>query len=374
MKRSILTAAKLATVLAAPVLALSACKPPAQPTPDSTPAVTEPAATPTPPAESTPPSPPALDSTPTQAEIPSTFQPIQLPEVVATVNGQNITKEQLQEIFNAALQGAGATVDSLSPQQQLQGYTQLLNDLITDKLVAEASTSEKVSDAEVDAEIDKIKSQFPNPSLFDEELKLSGLTVEKMKENISTMLQQQRWMQTQVKPSDITDAAVQSFYDSNPAEFEQPETVEASHILFLVEPDAPADTVQAKQDAASKAAERASKGEDFNTLAKELSEEPGADQSGGELGYFSKDRMVPEFANAAFSQQVGDIGQPVRSEFGWHVIKVTDKKSAGPVPFDDVKDQIRAFLLSNEQREAVQKILQNLKDSAKIETFLPSQG
>ncbi len=374
MKRSILTAAKLATVLAAPVLALSACKPPAQPTPDSTPAGTEPTATPSTPAESAPPAAPTLDSAPTQAEIPSTLQPIQLPEVVATVNGQNITKEQLQEIFNAALQGAGASVDSLSPQQQLQGYTQLLNDLITDKLVAEASSSEKVSDADVDAEIDKIKSQFPNPSLFDEELKLSGLTMEKMKENISTMLQQQRWMQSQIKSPDVTDAAVQSFYDSNPAEFEQPETVEASHILFLVEPDATADTVKAKQDAASKAAERASKGEDFNTLAKELSEEPGADQSGGELGYFSKDRMVPEFANAAFSQQVGDIGQPVRSEFGWHVIKVTDKKAAGAVPFDDVKDQIRAFLLSTEQREAVQKILQNLKDSAKIETFLPSQG
>jgi parvulin-like peptidyl-prolyl isomerase len=374
MKRSILTAAKLATVLAAPVLALSACKPPAQPTPDSTPAGTEPTATPSTPAESAPPAAPTLDSAPTQAEIPSTLQPIQLPEVVATVNGQNITKEQLQEIFNAALQGAGASVDSLSPQQQLQGYTQLLNDLITDKLVAEASSSEKVSDADVDAEIDKIKSQFPNPSLFDEELKLSGLTMEKMKENISTMLQQQRWMQSQIKSPDITDAAVQSFYDSNPAEFEQPETVEASHILFLVEPDATADTVKAKQDAASKAAERASKGEDFNTLAKELSDEPGADQSGGELGYFSKDRMVPEFANAAFSQQVGDIGQPVRSEFGWHVIKVTDKKAAGAVPFDDVKDQIRAFLLSTEQREAVQKILQNLKDSAKIETFLPSQG
>ena len=374
MKRSILTAAKLATVLAAPVLALSACKPPAQPTPDSTPAGTEPTATPSTPAESAPPAAPTLDSAPTQAEIPSTLQPIQLPEVVATVNGQNITKEQLQEIFNAALQGAGASVDSLSPQQQLQGYTQLLNDLITDKLVAEASSSEKVSDADVDAEIDKIKSQFPNPSLFDEELKLSGLTMEKMKENISTMLQQQRWMQSQIKSPDVTDAAVQSFYDSNPAEFEQPETVEASHILFLVEPDATADTVKAKQDAASKAAERASKGEDFNTLAKELSDEPGADQSGGELGYFSKDRMVPEFANAAFSQQVGDIGQPVRSEFGWHVIKVTDKKAAGAVPFDDVKDQIRAFLLSTEQREAVQKILQNLKDSAKIETFLPSQG
>lgn len=377
MKRSILSATKLATVLAAPVLALSSCKPP---TPQAS---SEPAASPTPatsekPAESTPtptPSPtPALESAPTQAEAPAEqkFEPIQLPEVVATVNGQNITREQLQEVFNAALQGAGASVENLNPQQQLQGYTQLLNDLIMDKLVAEASVSEKVSAADVDAEIEKIKSQFPDPSIFDQQLKQSGMTVEKLKENIANMLQQQRWMQSQVKAPEVTEAAAQSFYDSNPAEFEQPETVEASHILFMVDPNAPEDVVKEKQAAAVKAAERASKGEDFNTLAKELSEEPGADQSGGDLGFFAKDRMVPEFANAAFSQEIDAIGQPVRTQFGWHVIKVTGKKEAGKVPFNDVKDQIRAYLQSTEQRQAVQKVLENLKSSAKIETFLPA--
>ena len=84
--------------------------------------------------------------------------------------------------------------------------------------------------------------------------------------------------------------------------------------------------------------------------------------------------MVPEFANAAFAQEIGAVGQPVRSQFGWHVIKVTGKKDAGKVPFNDVKDQIRAFLLSTEQRQAVQKVLENLKASAKIETFLPTAG
>ena len=139
----------------------------------------------------------------------------------------------------------------------------------------------------------------------------------------------------------------------------------------MVDPDASEETVKEKQEGATNAAKRASNGEDFNALAKELSEEPGADQSGGDLGFFAKDRMVPEFADAAFSQEIGTIGEPVRSQFGWHVIKVTDKKEAGKVPFDDVKDQIKAFLQSNEQRQAVQKVLQGLKESAKVETFLP---
>ena len=108
--------------------------------------------------------------------------------------------------------------------------------------------------------------------------------------------------------------------------------------------------------------------------AKELSEEPGAKESAGDLGFFTKDRMVPEFANAAFSQKVGDISQPVRTQFGWHVIKVTETKPAGTVPFPEVKDQITGYLKSTSQREAVQEVLKKLKESAKIETFLPTAG
>ena len=82
--------------------------------------------------------------------------------------------------------------------------------------------------------------------------------------------------------------------------------------------------------------------------------------------------MVPEFADAAFAQKVGDISKPVKTQFGWHVIKVTDKKAAGTVPFDQVKEQVVSYLKSNNQREAVQAVLNKLKESAKIETFLPA--
>jgi len=87
---------------------------------------------------------------------------------------------------------------------------------------------------------------------------------------------------------------------------------------------------------------------------------------------FAKDRMVPEFANAAFSQKPGEISDPVKTQFGWHVIKVTEKKPAGTVPFEEVKDQITAYLKSAKQREAVQAVLKKLKDSAQIESTLPA--
>ena len=394
MIRSKLT---IVPLVAASVMALASCKPPTPtaPAPAEATAQTEttpPAAQPevkqvtSAPAEVKAPidatdapsvaTTPAADATTPDAPAKpaADSKPIVLPEVVATVNGQNITSQQLEEIFKAAVEGSGSKSADLTNEQKLGAYNQLLQELIMDKLVAGAAAGEKVTDADVDAEIAKIKKQFPDEKIFEEQLKQAGQTPEKLKENLRTMLQQQLWMKSQVTASDVTEAQAQSFYDSNTKEFEQPETVKASHILFMLKPDATEADVTKQKDAATKAAERATKGEDFAGLAKELSEEPGAKESAGDLGFFTKDRMVPEFANAAFSQKIGDISQPVRSQFGWHVIKVTETKPAGTVPFPEVKDQITAYLKSNTQREAVQAVLKKLKESAKIETFLPTAG
>jgi len=380
MTRSQSTKATIIPLLAVGLLALPSCKPPtpapveAKPQAEATPAAANAAEAVVTKLKDAgvEVSAPVPASTDTAAPTPADNKPIELPEVVATVNGQNITKQQLQDLFNAALQASGAKIQDLNPQQQIGGYTQLLQDLIMDKLVAEASASEKVTDADVDAELAKIKGQFPDDKAFQDQLAQSGMNPEKLKENVRTGLQQSRWMKSQVKTPDVTDEQAKTFYESNLKEFEQPETVKATHILFMVDPDATADVVKQKEDAATKAAERAAAGEDFTKLAKELSEEPGASESGGDLGFFPKDRMVPEFAEVAFAQKVGDISKPVKTQFGWHIIKVTDKKVAGTVPFDQVKDQVTSFLKSSGQREAVQAVLNKLKESAKIETFLPA--
>jgi parvulin-like peptidyl-prolyl isomerase len=374
MTRQKISAALFAPLIALGLLAMPACKPNAsQPSTDSSPNATpgeSASATATPAAVQAP----NTDIQPGEEKPKADAKPLELPEVVATVNGQPIKREQLQEVFNAAIEASGAKLQDLTTQQQLNGYTQLLQELIMEKLVDEASASQEVSQADVDAEIAKIKGQFPDPNIFEEQLKATGQTPEKLSANIRSMLRQQRWLQSEVKTPEVTEAEAKTFYDSNQAEFEQPETVKASHILFLVDQDAPEDVVKQKQAAATKAAERANKGEDFNKLAQELSEEPGAKDSGGDLGFFPKDRMVPEFANAAFSQEINTISVPVRSQFGWHVIKVTDKKAAGTVPFSDVKDQIIAYLKSSKQREAFQSTLNKLKEAAKIETFLPAES
>ena len=382
------TRATLATAIATGLLALPACKPPAPaetaPKPEAAPAAEAPAqaapapaeATPAPvtapaPAETTPAAPAAKEPAAEQKPA-ADAKPIELPEVVATVNGKDITRTQLQDIFNAAVQSSGMNVADLSSAQQLGGYTQLLNDLIDRQLLLDAASKEEITSEDVEAEIKKFKSQFPDEAIFDTQMKQAGMTPEKLQSDVREELKIRRWMESQAKTPEVTDADAKSFYESNLKEFEQPETVKASHILFMVDADAAPDVVKQKEEAAQKAAARAKGGEDFTTLAKELSEEPGAKESGGDLGFFPKDRMVPEFANAAFAANLNDISEPVKTQFGWHVIKVTDKKAAGTVPFDEVNNQITSYLKSTRQREAVQKVMKDLKDSAKIQTFLPA--
>ena len=372
--------ATLATTLATGLLALPGCKPPA---PVESPA--QPASTP---AETAPPAaeavtePVSIDATATDAEAPTpaeekstpaaSAKPIELPEVVAIVNGKEIKRAQLEEIFKAAVQASGMNPADLAPDQQLGGYTQLLNDLVERQLLLDASAAVKVTPDDVEAEIKKFKSQFPDEAVFEAQMKQAGMTPEKLQADVREELQIRGFMESRVKAPEVTPEQAKSFYESNQKEFDRPQTVKASHILFMVDPEAPAEVVKQKEEAAKKAAARAKKGEDFTALAKELSEEPGAAESGGDLGFFPKDRMVPEFANVAFEQKIDEIGEPVKTQFGWHVIKVTDKKDAGTVPFDEVKDQISAYLKSTGQREAAQKVMKELKDSAKVETFLPA--
>jgi len=346
----------------AAVALLSACKP-SQPPAGA-------AASPTPAAAASPAATTATTPTDTAA-TPTTAGP-ELKDPVAVVNGEPISKAELEEAFNSAVQASGANPDDLTADQKLEGYSQLLDDLIMDKLVGKAAEGVEIPQSEIDAEIAKIKAQFPSEEEFNKQVTAAGQSPEKLSEALGKMLQQQKWMETQLgDKTEVTDEEAKKFYDENQKEFEEPETVKASHILILVGKDDPEDVVKAKLEAAKKAAARTKK-EDFAKVAKEVSEEPGAAESGGDLGYFPKDRMVPEFADAAFSQKVGTVSEPVRTQFGWHVIKVTDKKPAGTVPYDEVKKQLVAYLKTDKQRKAVQEMLKTMRDSAKVENTLPA--
>jgi len=370
INRSFIPALVITSATALVLLLLPACKP--APAPDAKPATPTPAATAAPeatapPVDSSLPTPPA---DPTSSPEASTT--VELKDPVAVVNGEPISKAQLEDAFKAAVEATGSTAAELTAEQKLAGYRQILDELIMDKLVSKASTDIAVTEEDVASELAKLKKQFPTEEAFDEQMKQAGQSPEKLTSTLRTMIQQQRWMKDKIAGKDaVGENDAKTFYDSNNSEFQNPETVKASHILFMVKKEDTEEVAKAKEAAAKKAAARANKGENFTKLAKELSEEPGAKESGGDLGFFSKDRMVPEFSEVAFAQKPGDISKPVRTQFGWHVIKVIEKKPAGTMGFDEVKDQITTYLKSTKQREVVEAVLKDLKSQAKIESTLP---
>ncbi|MGV6872915.1 peptidylprolyl isomerase [Pseudochelatococcus sp. B33] len=156
-----------------------------------------------------------------------------------------------------------------------------------------------------------------------------------------------------------TEAEARKLYDETVKSLQPEDEVRARHILV---PD---------EQTAKNIVARLEKGEDFTALATELSKDPGSAREGGDLGYFTRERMVPEFAEAAFKLEPGKVSSPVKSQFGWHVIKVEDKRQK-PVPtFEEIQDQIKTFIVQKAQQEAVLK----LREQAKIERLdKPADG
>ena len=149
----------------------------------------------------------------------------------------------------------------------------------------------------------------------------------------------------------VTDAAMRKVYDEAVKQQGAEQEVRARHILVPSEAEAKAILVEIK------------KGTDFAEMAKQKSKDPGAAAEGGDLGYFTKDQMVPEFAEQAFKMNKGDVSDPVKSQFGWHIIKVEDKRSKPAPAFEAVKEQVEQFVTRRAQAEYITK----LREGSKVE-------
>ena len=167
----------------------------------------------------------------------------------------------------------------------------------------------------------------------------------------------------------VTDKEIRTYYDSNLDRFKQSEQVKASHILIPVDPKADdAEKAKARKQIET-IQKKVKKGEDFEALAKEHSGCP-SNTKGGDLGYFGQGQMVKPFEEAAFALEPGQVSDIVETRFGYHLIKVTDKKPAMTVPFEEVKEGISGHLKQQQVRAKVLAYVEDLRGKAKVETFL----
>jgi len=290
--------------------------------------------------------------------------------VLAKVNGVAITRgdrdRALQEIL---AQGGGRGGQQPTPEMMPQMEKAALDQLINIEVLYQKGKKLTVKDLEqkVDEKVGQTRKQFSSEADFEKALKGANITEKKLKDLARRNIVIDNLMQKEVfSKITVTEADAKKFYDDNPDKFKMPERTQASHILISADQKAtPEDKKKAKEKAEA-IRKRVAKGEDFAAVAKAESNCPSA-AKGGDLGYFGKGQMVPEFEKAAAALKLGELSDVVESPFGYHIIKVMDRKPADTVKFADVKDKIEDYLKSQKAQKPMTDYVDKIKKEAKVE-------
>jgi parvulin-like peptidyl-prolyl isomerase len=299
---------------------------------------------------------------------------LNIPDPVAVVEGKEIKRAELDGPLNALIAKSGKKPEEITDAEKIAGARMIVDNLIIQELVNKRSASTPVTDEEVDARFSKVASQFPDPKQFDAQLKEAGLTQETLKGKIKDGLRGNKWIEAQIAgKADVTEDETKAFYESHPDAFKAPEMVRASHILVLTPEGSTPEVIAQKEKAINAAAARIAKGEDFATVAKEVSEDPGTKEKGGDLDFFPKQAMVPEFSDAAFALKKDEVSKVVKSKYGYHIIKQTDRKEARTIPFDEAKPKLLAYLGTQKKQQVVQAFLKDLVAKADVKNNLPAE-
>lgn len=295
--------------------------------------------------------------------------PAELPDVLARVNGEAVTKVDFDRLIKNMELRANQPVPA---ERRDEVYRKALDQLLTYTVLSQETRARKVAvtDAEVDSGIQQMRGQFQTEEAFKKALESRGMTLDKLKADTRIDISINKMVEAEVSTQPPpTDAQVREFYDKNPDKFKQDEAVRASHILFRVEETADAPTKKKAMDEAQSVLKQARSGADFAELAKKHSAD-GSAQQGGDLNFFTRGQMVPPFDQAAFAMKPGEISDIVTTQFGYHIIKVTERRPASTVPFEQVSGRIKEFLTEQQKQQKADAFIQSLKQKAKIEVLV----
>ena len=295
------------------------------------------------------------------------------PAVVARVNGKAILGRDLEELIRRELTSIGNPEwknlrEDYRGQLTLAEITVLINSkLLYQKAIASGT---RATDAEVQAELDKLAKNYKSDAEFNAALAGQNTDRATLEKSLYETLAMSKYVEETInKKIVVAPEELTKYYSSNPAQFNHPEIVRTSHILIRPAGDTPEQDAIARERAEALLA-RVRKGEDFAKLARENSVDGSASQ-GGDVGFATKESMASEYAEAAFSLPVGSV-KLIRTQFGYHIVKVTEKKKEGLATLEEVKQDLTEFLKNQKFQAELAKLVNQLRDSAKIEILIPA--
>ncbi len=319
-------------------------------------------------------------------------------EAIIKVNDTKITQGQFDEMFDKQVSNSFVKALGIDIQSDKNSFVYLLmkerviNELIIKTLLDQeiAKRGIKVTNADVDDAIKEIVDKLGSKEQLDNILKQNGVSPAQFKSDLKEEVKMKK-LAKELGSSNVSDAEAKKFYNENIDKFKHDERVRASHILVSINPEEITEIIKSDKanesldDAAIKAkvdeeikakeakinqllAEAKKDPSQFAKLAKENSDDTVTAVKGGDLGFFAAKEMVPEFAKAAFAMKPNTISdKPVRTQYGYHIIMVTDRAAAGTDSFEKVQTEIKGYLENQKQLELIDNLTESLKKNAKIE-------
>ena len=323
-------------------------------------------------------------------------------DAIVTVNNTKITQAQFDDMFDKQVSSPMFKAMGIDVKSDKNSFIynmikeRVINELIVKALINEEIKKRNitVTDKEVEDAVKEIIDKLGSKEVLDNALKQNGITSAQFKKDLKDEVKMKKLAGT-LGSADISDADAKKFYDTNKDKFKVPDRVRASHILIAVNPEEITEiiksdennktlddaSIKAKVDEEIKAKEAKVQQllqevkkdpKQFAKIAKENSDDTVSAAQGGDLGFFAAADMVPEFSKAAFSMKPNTISdKPVRTQYGYHIIMVTDRAAATTEKFETVKDDIKAYLANQKQIELVDNLVESLKKTAEIKFINP---
>ena len=290
----------------------------------------------------------------------------------AKVNGKGVKNVTLDAAVNNFVENQKLMGTAFNEEDKDKLRSDILKELISAELLYQQSQKADLADMkeEINKQFENIKNAFTSDKEFKEVLKDRGINEKDLKEDIKKGVYIKAFLDKEVYINIVvTEKEKQEEFEKNKDKLNVDEQVSAAHILISVPENADEAQKKAAKEKADELRKKALAGEDFAKLAKENSHDTTSVARGGNLGYFEKGVMVEEFEKAVFSLKKDQISNVVETKYGYHIIKLLDKKAARKLDYEEVASGIARFIANSKKNEKLEKFVEKLRETAKIQIY-----